>query len=220
MVVFEVINLSVKNKANNFIFDNFSFQIQDKEIWMVTGPNGVGKSSLYEAFIGLRNVEKGRILLNNKNITKMLPSQRVRLGLKYIAQQNALFESVSILENLEIISQSLVPRSERKYALEKAIEMFELQDFLKRTPLELSGGQKRRVELSKIVIGPAFLVLLDEPFAAIDSERIENLCDIFKILTKEGMSFFINDHSQKSLKKISDFCINLGPNLNIVNLNE
>jgi lipopolysaccharide export system ATP-binding protein len=208
--IFEGQNLTITNKASELIFDNFSFQINEGEIWMVAGPNGIGKSSLYEALIGLRPMQEGKIYLDHHDITNLYPEDKVRLGMKYIAQSNALFEDASILENLKIFAYSLVEKTKRKQAIENAIELFDLRSLLNRKISQLSGGQKRRVELSKIVIGPAHFIMLDEPFAAIDHARIENICKVFQEIAAKGSAFFINDHTQEPLRKIASFCINLG----------
>lgn len=210
MIIFEGKNLSVLNKANKMIFKNFSFAIEEKTIWMAMGPNGIGKSSLWEALIGIRKFETGEIFLSKVDITKMIPAQRVRLGLKYIAQNNALFDDLSVFDNLLIIAQSLLPKHEQMEAIEEAIETFDLKNLIKNKANNLSGGQRRRIELAKIMIGPAKLILLDEPFAAIDEEYTQKIANIFKSLTKRGMSFLINDHNTQIVRTISNYAINLG----------
>ncbi len=207
--IFEGRNLTIHNKSNRLIFEKFSFSINAHEIWMVQGPNGIGKTSLYESLMGIGPVESGNLLLQGEDITKMKPEERVRHGMRYIPQNNALFDDVSVLDNLTILAQSLLSPRHQKQAIERAIKLFELESFVKKTPSQLSGGMKRRVELSKIVIGPAKLILIDEPFAAIDGERIEFLGQIFKTLAKEGISFFINDHHLESLYQIANFCIHI-----------
>lgn len=210
MIIFEARNLKILNKAKRKIFENFSFQINEKEIWMLSGPNGIGKSSMWEAIIGISRIEEGQIFLNNQDITKFPAKDKVRAGLKYISQNNALFDDVSVIDNLRIVAESLISKkSEQENAIQKAIKLFDIKEFSKRTPNELSGGQKRVVELSKIAIGKALLVMLDEPFAAVDDVRTEQLSQIFVKMRDEGCSFLINDHDRSSLRRISSFCINL-----------
>lgn len=209
MAIFECKNLKVFNKAMKPIFYDFSFKIEKSEIWMVSGPNGIGKSSLWETLIGINCPAQGKILLNNKDIISMQPADRVRLGMKYIAQNNALFEDISVFDNLMIIAESLLKSSERNSAIENAIELFDLGALIKKNPKNLSGGQKRRVELSKIVIGKSLIILLDEPFAAIDEEYTEKMLQTFSIIQKEGPSFLINDHNTQAVKSIANYSINL-----------
>jgi lipopolysaccharide export system ATP-binding protein len=209
MKIFEAKNLTVLNKANNIIFKNFSFEISNHSIWMATGPNGIGKSSLWEALIGIRKFESGSIFLNNTNITNVIACERVRLGMKYISQANALFDDLSVLDNLIIVADSLLPKNERKQAIEQALEAFDLTKLIKQKANNLSGGQRRRVELSKIMIGRAYLVLLDEPFAAIDEEYTYKIAHIFKTLSKQGISFLINDHNTQMVRTIANYCIHL-----------
>jgi len=215
-LVFEARNLSVLNKANRRIFADFSFKVGAHEIWMVEGPNGIGKSSLYEAIVGIGPIENGQIFVDGKEITKLRPEQRVRAGIKYIPQNNALFDDISVKNNLLIFAQSLLPKNQQNTAIDEAIELFELKDFVKKKPSELSGGMKRSVELSKIVIGPAFFIMMDEPFAAIDEIKIEKLTKLFrKIATQKRCSFFINDHRLEEIYNLSDFCIHLGQSTSI-----
>lgn len=209
MAIFECKNLKVLNKALKPIFYDFSFSIAKSEIWMVAGPNGIGKSSLWETLIGINYPQGGKIFLDNQEITNLTPADRVRMGMKYIAQNNALFDDISVFDNLMIIAQSLLKSSERKHALEKAIELFDLSALIDKTPKNLSGGQKRRVELSKIVIGKALLILLDEPFAAIDEEYTEKMLNTFSIIKQDGPSFLINDHNTQAVRSISNYCIHL-----------
>lgn len=220
MAVFEARHITVYNKSEKLICSNFSFGISCGEIWMLLGPNGIGKSSFYEALIGIRKIAEGEIWLRDINITHISPNERVRLGLKYIAQQNALFDWLTILDNLKIIAQSLLSNEARKSAIDEAIQLFELEQFLYKTPAQLSGGQKRRVELSKILIGPAKIIIMDEPFAAIDDHRIAKLCEIFKgIAQKNGTAFLLNDHNQRLLMETADFSLDLN-GMKITNLKQ
>ena len=210
MVIFEGKNLSILNKAGKLILNNFSFAINAGEIWMAVGPNGIGKSSLWETLIGIGRLEKGQLLLADKEITHLIPSERVRLGMSYIAQNCALFDDISVENNLKMVAESLLPASEHKQAVEKAIRVFWLESLAKKRPNQLSGGQRRRVELAKIIIGKAKLVLMDEPFAAVDEEYTEKTTAIFVNMKKNGVSFLVNDHNNAAVRKISDYCIHLG----------
>lgn len=214
MTIFKASHLHILNKAQKKIMEDFSFEIQEKEIWMVIGPNGIGKSSLWETFIGIMPMNGGEILLSEKNISTLEPNERVRLGLKYIAQSNSLFDDLSVLDNLKIVAESLVDtKQERQQQIEKAITLFELEPIVYKKVRMLSGGQKRRAELAKIVIGPALLIMLDEPFAALDEEMTAKLAQVFKkIAQEENLAFLINDHNIPALRKIATHCISLGLN--------
>ncbi len=210
MAIFTGKNLNILNKAQKLIFDNFSFEINKGEIWIAMGPNGIGKSSFWEALIGIGPIKSGKIFLNNVDITNKLPAERVRLGMRYIAQNNALFDDISVEENLKIVAESLLRSKERKAAIENAVKTFWLEPLLKKKPGKLSGGQRRRVELSKIMIGPSTLILMDEPFAAVDEEFTQKINQIFIQMKKNGTSFLINDHNSFAMRSIADYCIHLG----------
>lgn len=209
--MFKAVDLNVLNKGGKLIFNApISFEIKESEIWMLKGTNGIGKSSLYEAFIGLRPINTGSIYLNNILLNDKKSENRVALGLKYVPQVNALFDDISVFNNLKIFSEFLVPANERSFIIEKAIDLFKLKEFVYQTPNHLSGGQKRMVELSKIIFGKCFLILMDEPFAAIDEDKVDYISEIFNNLkNEEQISFFINDHNTKAVEKIASYCLNI-----------
>lgn len=205
--MFEARNLNILNKANNLVFSyNLSFSIQSSEIWRFRGPNGIGKSSLYESLIGLRPIFEGEIYLDSVSLNNLSSTQRINLGLKYTPQKNAFFNDLSVFQNLSIFANYLTSNSaNHNDILDNAIETFQLNEFVHKIPSQLSGGQQRLSELSKIMIGPCKLALIDEPFAALDSNTIQHVCNIFLQLKEQGLSFFINDHNLKALESIADY---------------
>lgn len=210
VIVFSAKHLNIFTKAGFTIFTDFSFDVHPGEVWCLEGPNGIGKSSFYEALIGLHSLSGGQIFLNGTCLNDLRPAERVRIGLKYVSQNNALFFHATVLENLMICAESLLPRSLRTQAIQKAIELFFLQDLLHKKAGELSGGQKRRVELSKIVIGEADLIMMDEPFAAIDENTIQKISKVILLLKHERKSFLVTDHHIEEARGISDYLISLG----------
>ena len=209
MVVFEAKKLTILNKAGVKIFSDFSFKVQKGEIWILNGPNGIGKSSFYESLIGIQEIKKGKILLNNEEISSLIPPERVRKGLKYTPQTNALFSQATVLENLKMISELLEKKDQRNSKIQKAIELFSLKAIENKKAGALSGGQKRRVELSKIIIGKNDLIIMDEPFAAIDEKTTEKVSKVLLKLKEEGKSFIITDHNLSATEKIADKVIDL-----------
>lgn len=211
--MFKSINVNILNKANNKIFkEPINFTINDSEIWRIKGPNGIGKSSIYESLIGLRPIHGGYIYFNNIHINNLPANKRTLLGIKYIAQNNSLFNNLTIKQNLELFAEYLEKKENQKSIVEKTINLFNLNNFVDKYPYELSGGQQRLSELSKIMIGPNKLILLDEPFAAIDQNIIDRLLNIFIQLKKEGSSFLINDHNTKATDQIYEHEIFIYPN--------
>lgn len=211
----EARNLNILNKANNLVFANpISFIVQSSEIWRFRGPNGIGKSSVYESFIGLRQIYQGEIVWESKiTLNELSPSKRIALGIKYTPQKNAFFSDLTILENLKIVTDYLTPSDQNKEEiLNHAITTFKLTEFINKLPTQLSGGQVRLSELSKLMIGPAKLALVDEPFAALDINTIEKVCEIFLHLKECGTSFFLNDHNLKAVESIADFDLALTKN--------
>jgi ABC-type lipopolysaccharide export system ATPase subunit len=209
-----LVNVNILNKGNKLIFTQpTSFEIKSGEIWMLKGPNGIGKSSLYEALIGLRPINFGQIYIDHNEqdvlINPLPPADRVHLGLKYVSQANALFDNFSIIQNLTMCAEFLLPKAKIKEAVNDAITKFNLGTFAHKSPYQLSGGQKRLAELSKITIGECKVVLMDEPFAAIDENKIEDVLNILVSLSENGMSIFMNDHNNAAVEKISTHQLHL-----------
>lgn len=213
--MFEARNLNILNKANNIVFaNNVSLKIQSNEIWRFRGPNGIGKSSVYESLIGLRPIAQGEVIWDSIiSLNNLPPTSRIALGIKYTPQKNAFFKDLSIYKNLSIFAAYLVKDQKlRESSLEKTISTFQLNEFVHKLPQQLSGGQVRLSELAKLIIGNCRLALVDEPFAALDPNTIEKVCEIFSKLKEAGVSFFINDHNLKAVESISDFDLALTKN--------
>lgn len=218
--MFELKNINIINKGGTLVFkDLLSLTIQKNEIWQFKGSNGIGKTSVFESFIGLRSICQGEIWHNDKRIDQLSPQKRIKLGIKYIGQENALFESLSVYDNLKICAEFLVEKKEQTSVIEEALTMFALTELKHKYAGELSGGQKRLVELSKLIIGKIDIVLMDEPFAAIDEVMIEYLQNIFKKLkTEKEISFFINDHNSKAINAISNMQLEITKTKTAINI--
>lgn len=214
--MFRANNFNILNKANKLLFTkNISFEINTNEIWRIIGANGIGKSSLFESLLGIRGIHHGELFFNGHNLNKVEAWKRPSLGMKFILQGNLFFDDLSILENLKIFSEYLLNYDEREDAVHYAIETFNLKHFVNKTPKQLSGGQRRVSELSKMVIGKNDFILLDEPFAAIDLTTVESLIYIFLILKEKGKSFLINDHNIDILTPVVDCDIIITPETKI-----
>ena len=208
----ETIKIS-KSYGKNSILNEISINIGLNEISGLLGPNGAGKTTLFYILAGLTKPTNGKVLLNNSEITNLSLSSRADAGLVYLPQEPSIFRNLSVKDNLR---SSLETKTISKQQIEKRItelmEEFKISSLANQKGRELSGGQRRRVEIARsIALNPKF-IMLDEPFAGIDPLAIDDLKELIQKLTKKGLGILISDHNVKATTDICEkiFVINSG----------
>ena len=208
----ETIKIS-KSYGKNSILNEISINIGLNEITGLLGPNGAGKTTLFYILAGLTKPTNGKVLLNNSEITNLSISSRADAGLVYLPQEPSIFRNLSVKDNLR---SSLETKTISKQQIEKRItelmEEFKISSLSNQKGRELSGGQRRRVEIARsIALNPKF-IMLDEPFAGIDPLAIDDLKELIQKLTKKGLGILISDHNVKATTDICEkiFVINSG----------
>ena len=157
-----------------------SFSLREGKSLAIIGPNGSGKSTVLKAIAGFVNLDSGRILLQNHDISSLHPYERSHLGIGYLMQGGKTFPSLSVAENLSIAALAL-PRHERQRAIDKIAERFQLTGDLKKTVGILSGGQRQRLAIALVMVCRPGILLLDEPSAGLTPLLVQ---EIFRILDK------------------------------------
>ena len=205
-------------KINKFygkksILNQVSIGINLREITGLLGPNGAGKTTLFYILAGLTKPSSGTILLNDSEITNLSLSSRADAGLVYLPQEPSIFRNLSVKDNLK---SSLETKITSKLKIEKRIaelmEDFKISSLAHQKGRELSGGQRRRVEIARsIALNPKF-IMLDEPFAGIDPLAIDDLKELIQKLSDKGLGILISDHNVKATTDICKkiFVINSG----------
>ena len=205
-------------KINKFygkksILNQVSISINLNEITGLLGPNGAGKTTLFYILAGLTKPSSGMILLNDSEITNLSLSSRADAGLVYLPQEPSIFRNLSVKDNLK---SSLETKITSKLEIEKRIaelmEDFKISSLAHQKGRELSGGQRRRVEIARsIALKPKF-IMLDEPFAGIDPLAIDDLKELIQKLSDKGLGILISDHNVKATTDICKkiFVINSG----------
>jgi len=205
-------------KINKFygkksILNRVSIGINLREITGLLGPNGAGKTTLFYILAGLTKPSSGTILLNDSEITNLSLSSRADAGLVYLPQEPSIFRNLSVKDNLK---SSLETKITSKLKIEKRIaelmEDFKISSLAHQKGRELSGGQRRRVEIARsIALNPKF-IMLDEPFAGIDPLAIDDLKELIQKLSDKGLGILISDHNVKATTDICKkiFVINSG----------
>jgi lipopolysaccharide export system ATP-binding protein len=203
--------LSVRNLSKEYngrlVVQNISIEIEANEIIGLLGPNGAGKTTAFYMIMGLEKPDMGEIYLDNRPITTLSIDKRARLGMGYLAQEPSIFRQMNVEENLEVILETMpLSKKQKKERLDELLEEFKLTHLRKKPAPTLSGGERRRLEIARTLIQSPKLLLLDEPFAAIDPVTIDELKELILALCKKGISFLITDHNVREIFKIAHRC--------------
>jgi len=193
------------------ILDDVSFNIREGEICGLLGPNGVGKSTIFNIIVGLVKPNYGNIIINQKDVTEIpIYKRAVDFGLSIVPQSGGIFSNLTCLENLKAISEIVIKnKSERNFRIEKMISKFEL-DAVKNTKAKhLSGGQKKKVSIAMSLISNPKIILMDEPFQGLDIMSTRDLQETIVNLQTEDNNrcCIISDHAARDLLAISDRAI-------------
>ena len=186
------------------IIDDISFNINLGNIYGLLGPNGAGKTTTFYSIAGLIKCDEGEIHLGDSNITKLPMHKRSKLGIKYLPQEPSIFQNLTVMENLMGLAElSYASKKDIDQFVEKSIEDFKLSKILNSKGRELSGGQRRKVEIARTLAADPKIILLDEPFAGIDPIAIEEIQEILRIVANNNIGILITDHN---VREALDIC--------------
>ncbi len=194
------ISKSIKDKK---ILTKLSFKVNAGEIYGLLGPNGAGKTTTFYIIAGLIRLEEGQVSLLNNDITNLPMHKKSKLGIKYLPQEPSIFQGLTVYENLKGLAElSIKSNEEIKDFVEKSIEEFGLADIASLKGRQLSGGQRRKVEIARTLAADPKIILLDEPFAGIDPLAIEDIKVILANLAKKNIGILITDHNVRETLEI------------------
>ena len=195
----------VKRYGKRTVVDGASLEVHQGEIVGLLGPNGAGKTTTFHMIVGMVRPNAGRVILADEDITRLPMYRRARKGLGYLAQEPSIFRKLTVRENILAVLETL-PHSEA----DREARLENLLDDLRMTPLAdapaytLSGGERRRTEISRaLAIQPEFM-LLDEPFSGIDPIAVEDIQSIISRLRENGLGLLITDHNVRETLAITD----------------
>jgi lipopolysaccharide export system ATP-binding protein len=185
-----------------------SLELEPGEVVGLLGPNGAGKTTTFNLVTGLLRPDRGRVLLDGRDVGRMPMPRRARLGIGYLPQEPSVFRQLSVRQNLQLaLQQSGTPVPVRRDRLEQLIEEFHLGGFQHRKGFQLSGGERRRCEVARALAvgpdGPRYL-LLDEPFAGVDPLAVADLQSLIGSLRDRAMGLLITDHNVRETLAITD----------------
>ncbi|MBP2627242.1 MAG: Sulfate-transporting ATPase [Firmicutes bacterium] len=200
----ETANLIKTYKGRNVV-DGVSLRVDQGQIVGLLGPNGAGKTTTFYMIVGLERPNQGTIVINDEDVTVMPMYRRAGFGVGYLPQEASVFRKLTVEDNLmAILETTKLSTAERKEKAEKLLEEFNIGHVRKRLGSQLSGGERRRVEIARsLAIDPAF-ILLDEPFAGVDPIAVADIQDIIGYLKQRGIGVLITDHNVRETLSIVD----------------
>jgi lipopolysaccharide export system ATP-binding protein len=203
--------LEVDNLAKSYggcrVVDNLSFSVKEGEVVGLLGPNGAGKTTAFYMTIGLISPDEGSVIFRGEDVTHAPIHKRAHMGMGYLAQDPSVFRNLTVEENIMCILETMpLRRAERKHRLEELLHELNLEPLAKKRASGLSGGERRRLEITRaLVTNPSFL-LLDEPFANIDPKAIYDVKLMIRHLVEKNISVLITDHNAREIFSIVDRC--------------
>jgi lipopolysaccharide export system ATP-binding protein len=182
-----------------------SFEARPGEIFGLLGPNGAGKTTTFYMVLGLLRPDRGRVTLNGEDITDLPVYRRARKGLGFLSQEPSIFRKLTVEQNLMAVLEILnLSRDERRRRLESLLQELGLAHVAKSKAYTLSGGERRRAEITRsLVTSPSFM-LMDEPFAGIDPIAVADIQAIIARLKQKGIGVLVTDHNVRETLQIVD----------------
>ena len=203
-----------KNYNTKKVVQNVSLEVSSGEVIGLLGPNGAGKTTTFYMIVGLIKSDFGSIIIDDVDISLVPIHKRFEYGISYLPQEPSIFRNMTALDNIKAIleTDNKLSKQKKKDILDELIIRFDLKNFLNTQGMQLSGGERRRVEIARaLALRPKFL-LLDEPFAGIDPLSVIDIQEIIKELSLDNIGILITDHNVRETLKICDksYVVNTG----------
>ena len=195
----------VKAYRKRKVVNEVDITVSQGEIVGLLGPNGAGKTTTFYMVVGLIAPDEGRVFLDDEELTKVPMFQRARRGIGYLAQEPSVFRKLTVEQNvLAILETMKIPRAEKKARLESLLDELGLKHLRKAKAYSLSGGERRRLEITRALVSDPKFMLLDEPFAGVDPIAVHDIQQIVAELRHRGIGVIITDHNVEQTLDIVD----------------
>ncbi|HAH67000.1 MAG TPA: LPS export ABC transporter ATP-binding protein [Gammaproteobacteria bacterium] len=206
-----------KKYRSRKVVNNLSFNVKSGEIIGLLGPNGAGKTTAFYMTVGLVSCTRGKITMDDVDITSYPIHKRAKIGIGYLPQEASVFRKLTVQENILAVLElrNDLTQAKRSEILEKLLDQLNLNEVRNTSGMSLSGGERRRVEIARTLsIKPKF-ILLDEPFAGVDPISVLDIQGIIKSLASEGIGILITDHNVRETLGICDrgYIVNEGTSI-------
>ena len=193
----------VKIYGKKRVVNNVSISINQGEIVGILGPNGAGKSTTFYMILGLVKANEGSVQFDEKEITNLPMYKRAQLGLGYLAQEPSIFHKLTVEQNIMAILETLqISKAEQKQRLEMHLGELGLTPLAKQKAYTLSGGERRKLEITRSMVTSPSFFLMDEPFAGVDPLAVADIQDIIQKLKEKNIGILITDHNVLETLKI------------------
>ena len=200
MLEIKKISKSIKDKC---ILNEIEVKVDSGDIYGLLGPNGAGKTTTFYIIAGLIGCDSGEINFLKQNITTLPMHKRSKLGIKYLPQEPSIFQNLSVYENLLGLAEiSFDNKQDVQNFIDKSIDEFHLSEICDLKGRQLSGGQRRKVEIARTLAAEPKIILLDEPFAGIDPIAIDDIKNVLKKLSNKNIGILITDHNVRETLEI------------------
>jgi lipopolysaccharide export system ATP-binding protein len=195
----------VKTYRKRRVVNEVDLQVSQGEIVGLLGPNGAGKTTSFYMMVGLIRPDKGKVFIGDRNLTGVPMYRRARAGIGYLAQEPSIFRKLTVEENVMAILQMMkIKRADRKARLEQLLDELSIKHLRKTRAYALSGGERRRLEITRALVGNPKFMLLDEPFAGVDPIAVHDIQQIVSDLRRRGIGVLISDHNVEQTLDIVD----------------
>jgi len=195
----------IKKYKRRAVVNGVSVEVNPGEVVGLLGPNGAGKTTTFYMIIGFIRPNAGRVFIGEKDITSLPMYKRARMGIGYLAQETSVFRKLTVEQNIRAILQMhRLSRKEQSKRLEQLLEQLDIKHLRKQKAYSLSGGERRRVEITRVLVTEPQFILLDEPFAGIDPIAVEDIQKIISRLNEQGLGVLITDHNVRETLSICD----------------
>ncbi len=195
----------VKVYRRRRVVNQVSVSVKQGEVVGLLGPNGAGKTTTFYMTTGMIRPNSGHVFLNDQDITKLPMYKRARMGVGYLCQESSIFRKLTVEENVMAILETLkIDKKEKKRRLEALLNELSIAHLAKQKAYTLSGGERRRCEITRALVTNPTFILLDEPFAGIDPIAVEDIQKIVRQLKQKGIGVLITDHNVHETLSITD----------------
>ena len=195
----------VKTYGGRRVVDSVDINVKRSEVVGLLGPNGAGKTTTFYMITGIIQPEQGKIIFDRQDITRMPLHMRARYGIGYLSQEPSIFRKLTVEQNILAVLETLgfSPR-ERRRRCDELLEELKITHIRKRKAYVLSGGEKRRVEITRALVTNPMFILLDEPFSGIDPIAVAECQEIIRELRDKGLGILLTDHNVRETLTITD----------------
>ena len=195
----------VKEYGGRSVVKGVSINVRRREVVGLLGPNGAGKTTTFYMITGIIKPDRGHIIFDKKDITKLPIHQRARSGIGYLSQEPSIFRKLTVEENIMAIMETLgFPRRERQRQLDNLLNQLKISHLRKNKAYTLSGGERRRLEITRTLVTNPMFILLDEPFSGIDPIAVYDCQEVIRELREMGLGILLTDHNVRETLTITD----------------